>query len=126
MKRLVSQLPFPLLFWMRSHLGRHRLLSVLTILAVATSVALATGLEMSSRSVQAELELTADALAGSAELEISGGALGIRETLLERVVEAEGVESAAPMIEATLRLRACRCTSSASTSWPTWRCAPTR
>jgi putative ABC transport system permease protein len=99
-----SRLPFPLLFWLRSRLGRDRLLSLLTVAAIATSVALATGLEMSSRGVEAELQRTADVLAGSAELEIAAGSLGIPESLLERVAATGGVRAAAPMIEDTMRL----------------------
>lgn len=104
MRSLASQLPFPVLFWMRSHLGRHRILTALTIVAVATSVALATGLEMSSRGVEAELQRTADVLAGSAELEVSGGGLGIPEELLERVAAISGVKAAAPLLQETVEL----------------------
>ncbi len=83
-----------------------RVLSAMTILAIATAVALASGLEMASRSVEAELERTADVLAGSAELEITGGPAGVPEELLSLIEDVHGIRAAAPLLEATLRVRA--------------------
>jgi putative ABC transport system permease protein len=59
---------------------------------------------MSSRGVQVELQRTADVLAGRAQLEVSGGQLGIPEDLLETVVASPGVEAAAPLVEAAMRI----------------------
>lgn len=100
-----SPLPFAVLFSLRSHLARNRAVSALTVAAIATSVALASGLEMSTRSVRAELERTADALAGAARLEVTGGGMGISEDLLPTVAGVNGVLAASPLLEATFWIR---------------------
>jgi len=99
-----SPLPFPVLFSLRANFARHRPLFLLTVLAIAISVALATALEMATRSIQVELLRTADSLAGSSRLEISAGGVGIPESLLERVAAVDGVEIASPMLLATFRV----------------------
>jgi len=105
MKTLAS-LPLPLLLSLRSHFGSHRALSAITILAIGISVSLATGLEMSSRGVEAELVRTADELAGAAQIEVTGGSLGIPESLLAEVTAVPGVSIAAPFVEAGFRILA--------------------
>ena len=102
----VSKLTFLLVLSIRTHIGQNRSLSIVTVLVIATSVALAIGLEMASRSVHAELERTAKTLAGAAEIEVSGGDLGIPEQLLEEVSAVPGVLAAAPLIQTTFRLAA--------------------
>lgn len=97
-------LPFPILLALRAHFGRHRALSLLTILAVTGSVMLATGLEMSSRGVEAELTRTARAIAGAAEIEVVGGTLGVSEDLIDEVAAVPGVRVAAPFVQATFKL----------------------
>ena len=99
-----SPLPFSLLYSLRSNLAANRLLAVFTIIAIATAVGLATGLEISTRSAQEELERTADALAGAAQLEITGGSLGIPDFLTEQVAAIPGVLAASPFIQRTLRI----------------------
>ena len=99
-----SSLPFSALVALRSLVGRNRLLAFLTMLAISTSVALVTALEVGSRSVQAELERTAAALAGAATLEVTGGELGIPLALLEKVRAVPGVLAASPLIQTTFRL----------------------
>ncbi len=101
-----SPLGFALLFALRSHLGRGRGLTFFTALAIAASVALASGLEMSTRSVQSGLERTADALAGRARLEVTAGGLGVPEALLETIAALPGVQVASPILTTTLRLPA--------------------
>src|SRR5215469_6492704 len=101
--RTFPSIPLPLLLSFRSHLG-HRTLSAVTVVAIAISVSLASGLEMSSRSVETELIRTADQLAGSAQIEVVGGSLGIQEGLLESVAAVPGVRVAAPLVEAGCRL----------------------
>lgn len=104
MRRLLAYLPFPVLMAVRSHLGRHRLLSLLTLGAIAMSVALATGLEMASRSVQHELTFTADELAGKAQLEITAGDVGVPESLLAEVQALPNVRAAVPFVSAAARI----------------------
>jgi putative ABC transport system permease protein len=97
-------LSFPLLLALRSHLGANRSLTALTLLSIATAVALTSGFEMSSRSVEGELERTATELAGAAQIEVSAGRVGVPEALLERLARTEGVRVAAPVVEASFRL----------------------
>jgi ABC-type lipoprotein release transport system permease subunit len=103
--RLLERLPLALLLAIRTHTGRQRALTALTVLAIATSVALATGLEASSRSVERELERTADELSGAAEIEVTGGTLGVPEVALARAAAVPGVRVAAPLVEVTVRIR---------------------
>lgn len=99
-----ARLPFALLFSLRSNLGRQPLLTVLTALAVCTAVALATALEVASRGVEAQIEATADSLAGAAEIEVSGGALGVPESLLAAIERLPGVAAAAPYVQTRFRI----------------------
>jgi putative ABC transport system permease protein len=89
---------------LRAHLGSQRAISLVTVLSTATSVALATGLETSARSVERELVRTADELAGAAQLEVTGGGLGIPEDILGRVSSVRGVRVAAPLVQASFRV----------------------
>jgi putative ABC transport system permease protein len=89
---------------LRSNLVRHRTLTALTALAVCTGVALATALELASRGVEAQLEATATSLAGAAEIEITGGALGVPEAVLQEVLDVPGVAAAAPYVQTRLRI----------------------
>jgi len=102
--RSLGYLPLPLVLALRAHFGRQRALSLVSLLAIAASVMLATGLEMSSRSVEAELERTARSVAGAAELEVVGGSAGIPESLLDEVAAVPGVRVAAPVVQAAFRL----------------------
>ena len=97
-------IPIGVLLALRAIRSRHRVAMLLTVLAVATSVALASGLEIGARAVESELNQTADRLVGAARLEISGGALGIPEELLEEVSALDCVQTAAPVIQATVFL----------------------
>jgi putative ABC transport system permease protein len=102
--RALDPLPFPLLLFVRTHASSHGTLSALGLLAIATSVAMATGLEMASRSVEGELARTASELAGAAQLSVTAGDVGVAEELLAEVMDTPGVAVAAPVIEASFRL----------------------
>jgi len=102
--RLHPNLPLPLLVAVRTHLGRHRALSLITVFAIAASVTLATGLEMSSRSAAAELQRTSQELAGSSQIEVVGGTLGVSDDLLDIVAGVQGVAAAVPFVQATFRV----------------------
>lgn len=99
-----SALPFPILYSLRFHLLRNPTFAAFTIVAIATAVALATAADIGARSVQAELERTADAIAGEAQLEIAAGDVGVSEELLGRVNSVSGVLAASPLINWTPRL----------------------
>jgi putative ABC transport system permease protein len=102
--KLLDHLPFPLLLFARTHAGSHGSLSLLTLLAIATSVAMATGLEMSSRSVEGELSRTAIQLAGAAQISVAAGSVGVADKLLDEVAAVPGVRVAAPVLETGVRL----------------------
>ena len=90
--------PLPIrLLWrrLRSPDGR---LAALAALSIAVSVALATGLEMSSRSAQEQLRETAAAIAGESRVEVTAGRVGVPEQLLDEVREIRGVHAAVPFI----------------------------
>ncbi len=76
----------------------------MTVLAIGSSVALATALEMSSRSARVQIARTADAMVGAATLEVAAGTLGLPESVLETVRGTRGVATAGPLISATLHL----------------------
>ncbi len=95
---------FDLLMSWRRLTGPDRALAILTILAVAASVTLATALEMASRSAQEQIARTAEAVIGSAKIEVLAGTVGIPESLLETVGSTPGVLTASAMISAPLRL----------------------
>ena len=95
-------IPVGLLLSLNEHLLRGRVLALLAVASIATSVALATGLQMTAQSVESQLEKTADAIAGAAKIEVTGGNLGIPESLLETVQQVPGVSLASPYVEATL------------------------
>lgn len=75
----------------------NRVLSLFSIIGITLSVALAVGLEMSSRAVQAELDRTEQALRGTADLRISAGKGGVPESLLDTVRSVPGVASVSPI-----------------------------
>lgn len=99
-----TRIPFGLLFSLRSNLGQQWTLSILTVLAVAVSVALAVALYLGAGGVESELERTAESLRGAAQLEVTGGEVGIAEDLVEDVRAAPGVTAAAPVVTETVRL----------------------
>ena len=74
------------------------------LFAIAASVTLATALEMSTTSMEAELAGTAENLAGAAEVQIVGGTLGVSDELVAVVAGVAGVQVAAPLVMATLRI----------------------
>jgi putative ABC transport system permease protein len=79
-------------------------LAPLAVISIAVSVALATGLEMASRSALRHLKITAEAIVGSAEIEVTAGDVGLPEEILEIVRATPGVQAASPLISLKLRL----------------------
>jgi len=96
-----------LLGW-NAALGENRVFAAVTVLSIAASVALATGLELSSRAVQRLADHTAESLAGAAQLELVAGRVGMPEALVDQVRTLPGVASASPLVEAALELEALR------------------
>ncbi|HTO55562.1 MAG TPA: FtsX-like permease family protein, partial [Myxococcota bacterium] len=91
------------LFW-RTLRGPEGWLAILTVLSIASSVALTTAMEMSSRSAGLQVEQTARAMIGSAKLEISAGSVGVAEHVLDDVRAEQGVLAASPMMSARVFL----------------------
>ena len=98
------RVPLGVLISVNNAFGPNAAFAASTVLAIAASVALSTSLEMTSRAVQVESERTADALAGSAQLELVGGELGVSEGLVSEVGTVPGVLTASPLINATVRV----------------------
>lgn len=99
-----SRLPFSVVLSLRSQLLHQRMPTVLTVLALAASVGLASSVEMASRSVDSALHQTVESLVGSAQLEVSAGDQGVPEALIEPIRAVPGVLSAAPTIQRTFRV----------------------
>ncbi len=100
------RIPLGLLLSLNNTLGPNAAFTAATVLAIAASVALSTSLEMTSRGMAIEAERTASALAGSADLEIVGGELGVPEALIEELAGVSGVQVASPLINAIVRVEA--------------------
>ena len=96
--------PLGFLLGVNSALGPNAVFVAVTLVSIAASVALATSLELASRAVQRLATDTARALAGSAQLEITAGQVGIPERLVDEVAALPGVAEAAPVVQATLGL----------------------
>lgn len=86
---------------LRSPEGR---LVPLAVISIAISVTLATGLEMASRSAQRQMEITAQAITGSAEIEVTAGQVGLAEEILEKVRATPGVRAASPLVSVKMRV----------------------
>ena len=99
-----SRLAFLPLASLRSQLIRQPGLTILTMLAIALSVALVIALVLSSRSVERALSSSAEALRGRADLEVTAGAVGMPESLLDEISGLPGIAAAAPVIQTTVRI----------------------
>ncbi len=98
-----SSLPFPLLVSLRSQLLHRRAATGLTVLALASSVSLATAIEMTTRSLAEPLEVTTRSLMGSAQISVHAGEIGVDEALIEVIRAIPGVRTASPIISRTFR-----------------------
>lgn len=86
-------------------LREHRLRTTLTVLGIALGVAIVVAVALVSRSVELGVTQTVDDLAGKADLQVSSGASGIDETLLERVRAVAGVYKTTPVVQQIVPLR---------------------
>jgi putative ABC transport system permease protein len=89
----------------RINLRMHPAATTLAILAVAASAALVSALEIASRGVREELDRTAKAIVGRADLEVVATKRGVAEDLVEKVAAVPGVFAASPVMIETVRLR---------------------
>jgi putative ABC transport system permease protein len=104
LNRATTRLPFGLLLSIRSQLTDRFVVSGLTILAVASSVALTMSVEVASRGLQEALSTTTRALTGTAGLTVSAGEVGVREELADQIDSVSGVVGTSPLIRRTFRL----------------------
>jgi putative ABC transport system permease protein len=102
--RIVDSLPLPLILSLRSQVQHRRTSTILTILALSASVALAMIVEMSTRSVAIPLEQTTNALMGSSRISVEAGGVGVDESVVDIVISVPGVEVASPIIARTFRI----------------------
>lgn len=98
-----SRLPIDLLLSVRGQLIHQRATTALAVLTLASCVALASGVEMASRSVRGAVERTSRAWLGTASLQVSAGDSGVDEAMLDVVRAVPGVARATPVIEHTFR-----------------------
>ncbi len=81
----------------------HRLRTILTLVGVIIGVQAVVGISLINRATLASFERTAEAVAGSADLQIANGSAGVPEALIAEVGGVPGVESAAGLIQGTVR-----------------------
>lgn len=103
-----SRLPFNVIVSIRSQFLDRPTSTFLTMLALASSVAMATAVEMSTRSLRAPLEQTTEALVGAAELSVVGGTMGVvvgeNLELIDQIRSLPSVDLASPIINRTFRI----------------------
>jgi putative ABC transport system permease protein len=82
---------------------RHWVISLLTAAGVALGVGVYIAIELSSMSLRVSMRQTVNRIAGSAQLEVTAGEVGVPEDRLEVVRSVPGVASAQPIVEAAVR-----------------------
>ncbi len=102
------RVPLGLLVSINNALGPNAPFAVATVLAIAASVALSTSLEMTSRGIEREAVRTSAALAGSSQVEVVGGELGVPEGLVSEIGALPSVLIASPLINAVVRIEKSR------------------
>ena len=73
--------------------------TLLTLSGVALGVAVYLAIRLANASALASFSRTVDAVAGRANLQVTGGSGGFDERLLQRVRGIPGVEAAAPVLQ---------------------------
>ncbi len=91
---------------MRGTLAANRVRLALTVLSIALGVALAGAVHTVHTSALAEVDRSARALAGTADLELRGPLDGFDERLFARVARLPGVRVASPIVEARAAIAA--------------------
>jgi putative ABC transport system permease protein len=82
---------------------RHRLRTALTLVGVTIGVQVVVAVRIVNRSTVASFAHTVEAIAGGADLQITNGTAGVPEDLILEVAALPGVESAAGLVQGTLR-----------------------
>ncbi len=89
---------------MLRHLRRHPLLGLLNILSVALGVAVYLATQIANQSANRAFAATVDLVAGKAELQITGTAGHLADTVLPQVAAVQGVSAATPMVRGVVTL----------------------
>ena len=82
---------------------QHRLRTALTLVGVVIGVQVVVAVALVNRSTMASFEYTAETIAGSADLQIASGTVGVPEDLIAAVAARPAVASAAGLVQGTLR-----------------------
>lgn len=77
--------------------------TLLTLLGVALGVAVFVSIRLANHSAMAAFSQTVDAVAGKANLQVMADGEGFDEKLFPRIREVEGVQAAAPVVQAYAR-----------------------
>src|SRR5688572_22801185 len=86
------------------HLRRHPLLGLLNILSVALGVAVYLATQIANQSANRAFAATVDLVAGKAELQITGTAGHLADTVLPQVAAVPGVSAATPLLRGVVTL----------------------
>src|SRR5258708_39693685 len=81
------------------HLRDERGRALLTLFGVALGVAVFLAIRLANASALASFSATVDAVAGRANLQVSGGSGGFDERLFLRVRQVPGIQAAAPVVQ---------------------------
>ncbi|MGQ9923270.1 MAG: ABC transporter permease [Armatimonadota bacterium] len=94
-----------LLSWISlRHLAQHPLRTAVSVLGVALGVAMFVAIRLAGASAVAAFNDSVDALAGRANLQVTGGSAGVDETRLAAVLQDPDVRQAWPAIERLVAL----------------------
>jgi putative ABC transport system permease protein len=97
---MLTALRFPLLRWISlRHLFDEPGRTLLTLSGVALGVAVYLAIRLANASALASFSATVDAVAGRANLQVTGGSGGFDERLFLQVRRAPGVQAAAPVVQ---------------------------
>jgi putative ABC transport system permease protein len=86
------------------HIARHGVRTVLALLGIAVGVSAILATAIVSESLFDSFRREIEATAGSADLQLVNGSIGVPEELLERVAAVSGVSIAAPLVEGFVSL----------------------
>ncbi len=83
-------------------LRRHRLRAVLTLVGIIVGVQLVMTIQLVNRATLASFERTFETLAGSADLHVTNGEVGVAEALIERIAAEPGVASVSGLVRGSV------------------------
>ena len=81
---------------------RHLLRNLLTLMGIVLGVAIFTAIHSANSSLRMSLRDTIDQIAGKAVLQVTAGAAGIPEPVLDEIRAVPGIRTAVPIVEAVV------------------------